>query len=67
MDSEKAVVNQIKLNNIISSVSSVSSNGLSELSVLSSWEEKNKSLFVQQNDRVSSFTTLLIRTKRTMN
>ena len=56
-----------KLNNQVSSVSSVSSFGLSELTVLREWCRKNKALSVQQNGRVSSFTALYIRTKRTMN
>ena len=52
---------------LLSSVSSVSSYELSELSGLRKWFRTNKALTVPQNGRVSSFTTLYIRTKWTMN
>ena len=45
---------------LVSSVNSLSSIGLGELSGLRSWEEKNKLLSVRLKDRVSSFTTLYI-------
>ena len=57
----------MKLNIIFSSVSSVSSNELNGLSGLRKWERQNKLLSINKVERVSSFTTLYIRTKRTMN